>query len=173
VLDIGTGSGCLAVTLALQMPEATVVATDVADEVIELAQRNAARFGVTERVEFRSGSLWAPISSDGETESFDVIVSNPPYIPDDQWDTQMDASVKQHTSPRALRGGADGLDLIRPLISGAPQYLTPGGLLAVEIAHVQRDVVVELTEQTGAFEHIDVHKDEDDLWRTLTAVQNV
>jgi len=169
VLDIGTGSGCLAVTLALQIPEASVVATDVADDVLELARRNAERFGVADRIEFRAGSLWEPISARDDDELFDVMVSNPPYVPDAQWESEMDPSVKQHTSPSALRGGTDGLDVIRPLIADAPRYLKPGGLLAVEIAHVQRDAVIEMAQKTNAFEHIDVHKDEDDLWRVLTA----
>ena len=106
IVDIGTGSGCLAVTLALQIPEATVVATDIADDALDLARRNAERFRVTNRIVFRSGALWEPLERDGESDLFDVIVSNPPYIPDSEWENQMDQSVKQYTPQRALRGGA-------------------------------------------------------------------
>ena len=83
----------------------------------------------------------------------------------------MDQSVKQYTPQRALRGGADGLDVIRPLIAEAPSHLNPGGLLAVEIAHSQAQAMTQLAEQTGALTDITIRKDEDGLSRVLTAIR--
>jgi release factor glutamine methyltransferase len=101
---------------------------------------------------------------------FDVIASNPPYIPDSEWNGgEVAANVKDFEPASALRGGADGLDVIRPLIAAAPAMLKPGGLLAIEIANVHKDAVISLTEATGDFADVQVLKDHERLWRVLVA----
>jgi len=166
--DIGTGTGCIAVSLAAQLPGARIVATDIAPGVLELAKRNAAKHKVDDRIEFRLGVGLDPLKVGGPNgRKFDVICSNPPYIPDHEWEA-VEPNVKDHEPATALRGGNDGLDVIRPLIQGAPLLLASGGLLAVEIADCQKDAVLELARAAG-FSQPTVLKDHEDLWRVLVA----
>lgn len=138
--------------------ECHLVATDLVPGAIALARRNAAAHGVQDRIEFRVGSLWDALAGDESSSSsdsadssadpvtdptFDLICANPPYISDSEWDA-VPPNVKEHEPDTALRGGADGLDLIRTIISGAAWHLRPGGLLLVEIADTQEDAVLDL-----------------------------
>ena len=100
--------------------------------------------------------------------SFDVICSNPPYIPDDQWD-ELDPNVREYEPPLALRGGSDGMDVIRPLIRDAGVFLRPGGQLVLEIGQDQREETLALTEATGLLVNPEVHKDHEGHWRLLVA----
>ncbi len=159
--DVGTGSGAIVVSLLKQLPNATAVATDIDAAALDVAQRNAEKHGVAERVAFKQGDLLAPL----EGETFDVLVSNPPYIPDAQWD-DVEPNVKDHEPTHALRGGADGLDLLRPLIAGAAGVLNPGGLVAFEIAAVQADTVRGLAADAG-WRDVDVLKDHEALDRVV------
>ena len=171
IADIGTGTGCIAVTLALASPDATVHATDIAPEAIDLARSNAQKHGVADRIEFREGSMLAPLREKTPGARYHVIASNPPYIPDHEWDA-VERNVKEHEPERACRGGKDGLDFVRPLIAQAPALLVSGGLLAVEIADCQRDAATELARGTGQLTEVDVLKDHEGLWRVLTAIRN-
>lgn len=164
IADIGTGTGCIGLTLALEWPAAHLVATDIAPDALDLARRNAERHGVAPRVEFRLGSLLEPLAG----ERFDIIATNPPYIPDDEW-ADVAPNVKNHEPHRALRGGADGLDLIRPIIHGAAEHLLPGGLLAVEIPHARRDAALALAVAAPGLTNARVEKDGEGLWRVLLA----
>lgn len=166
ILDIGTGCGAIAVSLARHAPEATLVATDIIPAAIDLATRNAEHLGAADRVEFRHGSLFDPLASH---ERFDVICSNPPYIPDHEWDQEVEQGVKQFVPSTALRGGPDGMEYIRPIVCGAAAHLNAGGLLAVEIASSQKDDVIKLAEATGDLTDVSVLKDGDGLWRVLVA----
>jgi release factor glutamine methyltransferase len=168
IADIGTGTGCIGISLALALPDATVHATDIATEALQLARDNAQKHGVADRMEFREGSLLAPFRERTPGARYTVICSNPPYIPDHEWEA-VERNVKDHEPARALRGGKDGLDFIRPLIAEAPTLLAPGGLLAIEIADCQRDDVIDLAKRTGQLAEIDVLKDHEGLWRVLTA----
>jgi release factor glutamine methyltransferase len=171
IADIGTGTGCIAISLAAQIPDARVIATDIVPDALELARANAALHKVQDRMEFRLGSLLAPVSVDSPVpgERFDVICSNPPYIPDHEWERDVDRNVKEFEPQSALRGGADGLEFIRPLIAGAAPLLKPGGLLAIEIADCQRDAALALAKQSEKLSGADVLKDHEGLWRTLVA----
>ena len=120
-LDIGTGSGCLAVTLAAELPGARVVATDISRAALDVARANAARHGVADRVEFREGSYLA-----GATGPFDVIVSNPPYITDADY-ASLAPEVRTFEPAEALASGPDGLRDIREILTRAPAALAPGG----------------------------------------------
>jgi len=166
ILDVGTGTGCIGVTLALELPESRVVATDIAGDAVVLARANAARHGVSERFDTRQGSLFEPLAPDDG--SFDLIVSNPPYVPDHEWPA-IAPNVRDHEPPGALRGGADGLDVIRPLLAGASTWLKPSGRLYVEIAHCHREEVTHLLEQSGEWEGIEVIADHEQLDRVAVA----
>ena len=126
ILDVGTGSGVIALSLAAKFPEARVIAVDVSDEALELASENAARLGLAERVEFLKSNLLAEV--DG---AFDLIVANLPYIA--AQDRHLLSREVLHDPEVALFAGAQGDELIRALIEQAPSHLRPGGLLALEI----------------------------------------
>ncbi|HNR30400.1 MAG TPA: peptide chain release factor N(5)-glutamine methyltransferase [Candidatus Hydrogenedentes bacterium] len=144
VLDLGTGSGCVAIAIARNAPRSRVIATDIANEALELAAENAVRLGVV--LNTRRGDLFDALRpADGP---FDVIVSNPPYVEDDEW-PRLPPVIRLHEDRRALLGGEDGLDLIRRIVAGAPERLKPGGLLALEIGEKQRDAVAALLEESG------------------------
>ncbi|MHC4909496.1 MAG: N5-glutamine methyltransferase family protein [Planctomycetota bacterium] len=168
--DIGTGSGCIAVSLAAQVPAAVVLATDIVPGALELAQRSAERYDVAERVQFREGDGLGPLHAEIQAtgQRFDVIASNPPYIPAAER-PQMDEAVRSHVPASAWAGGADGLDVLRPLIEGAHAVLEPGGLLALEIADSQRDDVLALVRANPGLRDGRVEKDQDGLWRVLLA----
>ena len=171
IADIGTGTGCIGISLAAQIADSRVVATDISPEALELARANAARHKVADRMEFRMGGGVAPLRNGAPGERYDIICSNPPYIPDSEWDAQVDRNVKEYEPVSALRAGADGLAAIAPLIAEAPALLKTGGLLAVEIADSQRDAVLELAEKSGALDNATVLKDHEGLWRVLVATR--
>jgi len=139
ILDIGTGSGCIAVALAKHLPDATVTATDVSEAALEVARRNAGRNGVT--IEFLRGSLLEPVAG----RCFDLIVSNPPYIPFADI-ALLEPEVRNFEPRGALDGGMDGLDAYRSLIPAATSCLNPGGWLLVEVGIGQAGAVRELFE---------------------------
>ncbi len=126
--DIGTGSGCLAVTLACEYPNARVMATDVSAGALAVAAENARRYDVASRIAFRQGDLFAAL--DAADGPFDIIVSNPPYVGRQEMSTL--APELAWEPEAALTDGADGLSLLRMLVSDAPDWLRPGGLLVVE-----------------------------------------
>ncbi len=107
-------------------------------------------------------------SSEPGGRRFDAICANPPYISDDEW-PDVAPNVKEYEPAAALRGGPDGLDIIRPIIAGAGDLLRSEGRLAVEIAHAQHDEVLALVRSTGVFDHVTVLKDHEGLWRVLIA----
>ena len=142
VLDVGTGSGCLAVALARQLPRARVAAIDLSAEALAVARRNGERNGV--EVEFCCGSLLAPVAG----RKFDLIVSNPPYIPTPDLAT-LQPEVREFEPLLALDGGPDGLDCYRQLIPAAAAHLATNGWLLVEIGIGQGPVVRELFARAG------------------------
>jgi release factor glutamine methyltransferase len=132
VLDLCTGSGCIAVTVALAVPHATLDAVDLSPAALEVARANVARHKLAERVTLHEGSLFKPLGD----KRFDVIASNPPYIPSEDIPGLM-PDVSQHEPHLALDGGPDGTAVLRALLAGVPARLNPGGLLAVEVGHDQ------------------------------------
>ncbi|MHB8123250.1 MAG: peptide chain release factor N(5)-glutamine methyltransferase [Desulfuromonadaceae bacterium] len=144
VLDIGTGSGCIAVSLQKRLAKAVVTATDISAAALAVAQRNAEKFGAP--VEFLQGSLFEPVAG----RRFDLIVSNPPYIPTAHIET-LDREVREYDPITALDGGTDGLDIYRRLIPAAGEFLNCGGWLLVEIGIGQAKDVVEMFTHTGGF----------------------
>lgn len=144
VLDLCTGTGCVALAIAHNAPRAKVEATDINPDAVQLAEENAEALGLM--LTTREGDLFAALPND--TAPFDVIVSNPPYVPDDDWAT-LSPVITRHEDPRALLGGDDGLDLVRRIIHAAPAHLHTGGLLALEIGEGQAGAVVELMQNAG------------------------
>ena len=135
--DIGTGSGCLAVTLAAEFPRAQFVATDISPAALSVAMANAERHKVGDRIECRETRYL-----DGVTGPFDLIVSNPPYVTDAEYAS---LAPEVHFEPRnALAAGPEGLDDIRNVLAAASRSLSPGGMLLMEIGHRQADAVSEL-----------------------------
>ncbi len=133
VLDLGTGSGCLAVTVAKRHPSARVTAVDISPEALAVAARNAARHGVADRVTFLEGDLFAPLPAG---LPFDFVISNPPYIAHGELD-QLDPSVRNFEPRLALDGGPDGFAVFDRVVERAADFLKPGGHLIVEIACTQ------------------------------------
>jgi release factor glutamine methyltransferase len=144
-LDIGTGSGAIALSLLREGPFARVVATDVSEGALALAVHNAEAARLADRLEVRHGPVWAPI---GDEERFHVIVANPPYVMDSERETLM-PEVREHEPAAALFGGVDGLEVVRSIVAGAPGRLCPGGLLALEVGLGQAAVVAELARSAG------------------------
>ncbi|WP_306536285.1 peptide chain release factor N(5)-glutamine methyltransferase [Geobacter sp.] len=142
VLDIGVGSGCIAVALAKQLPDAQVWGVEQFPEAIALAQQNVERHGV--RVTLFEGSLFEPFAD----QRFDLIVSNPPYIPTADLET-LQPEVREYEPRAALDGGADGLDFYRIIVPAAPEHLNPGGSLMVELGIGQAETVLGMFGQAG------------------------
>ncbi|MSR54444.1 MAG: peptide chain release factor N(5)-glutamine methyltransferase [Gemmataceae bacterium] len=139
VLDIGTGSGCIAVTIAKQHKSAQVTAIDISPKALAIARTNAEQHAVTERVTFLEGDLFAPLS----LQSFDLIASNPPYIAHAEFPT-LDPGVRDFEPRSALDGGPDGLGFYRRLATEAERFLRPGGTTLVEIGSTQEDAVRDI-----------------------------
>jgi release factor glutamine methyltransferase len=133
VLDIGTGSGCLAVAVAKHHKKAQVTAVDISPEALSMASSNAGKHGLAERIRFLQGDLFRSVPSG---ERFDFILSNPPYIPHDDLD-KLPAGVRDYEPRLALDGGADGFAVFDRLIADAPGYLEKGGYLILEIGSPQ------------------------------------
>jgi len=151
-LDIGVGSGCIAVALAKLLPQATVYGVDQSGPALALAQRNAEKNGA--RVTLYEGSLFEPFPG----ERFDLIVSNPPYIPTADLDT-LQPEVREHEPRAALDGGADGLDFYRIIIPAAPDHLNPGGWLIFEVGVDQAEGVLAIFRESGRFGELFTAKD--------------
>ncbi|MCH7910993.1 MAG: peptide chain release factor N(5)-glutamine methyltransferase, partial [Candidatus Hydrogenedentes bacterium] len=146
VLDLCTGSGCVAIAIAHNAPKSTLIATDLRASNLALAQRNAVRHELETRIDFRQGDLFHAL--DDAEEPFDVIASNPPYVEAGAWDG-LPRVIRDHEDPAALLAGVDGLDLIRRLIADAPKHLRPGGLLAFEFGMGQYEQVCGLMKACG------------------------
>jgi len=167
VLDAGTGSGCIAVSLARSRSDATVCALDISAPALAVAQANAIRHGVCDRIKFVQADLLTAFSvSPGGV--FDVIVSNPPYIPTRALDS-LQPEVAWYEPRVALAAGTDGLDYHRRLLNGAPELLKEGGHLILELGDGQADQVVRLAQQTGAFLSLECRKDAAGIDRALVA----
>lgn len=146
IADIGTGSGCLAITAALEWPDALVTATDVSIDALAVARENAARLGAADRITF----LETPYLF-GTTGTFDVIISNPPYITESEYEA-LAPEVREYEPVTALTAGEDGLRDVRQIIDLAPVRLAPGGLLLMEVGHLQSDAVADIINEYSALE---------------------
>ena len=138
VADIGTGSGCIAVSVAAERPHLHVVATDISRRALDVARRNAERVGVAPRIEFVECAYLS-----GTAEPFDFILANPPYVTEAEYE-DLAPEVREYEPPTALRAGEDGLRDIRQIVDSSAARLKPGGTLFMEIGHTQADALTEL-----------------------------
>jgi release factor glutamine methyltransferase len=152
VADIGTGSGCIAVILALHLPESHIDAVDISADALAVAQQNAQRH-VPGRIHFHLGHLLRPL-----LHQPDLITANLPYVADGEW-TMLDDGVKLYEPAVALRGGPDGLDLIRQLLQQATSRLNPGGAIFLEVGWRQGPAAQRLAQAYFATAQIDLMAD--------------
>jgi release factor glutamine methyltransferase len=158
VADLGTGTGALGLSLLQELPlgSAEVWMTDESEDALHVARANAAGIGrAASGARFAHGSWFEALPTDYE-EGFDIVVSNPPYIAND--DPEVDDAVLKYEPSTALFAGPDGLDDIRIIVRDAPQWLMSGGLLALEVGHTQGGVVADLMTAHG-FVNVSIHKD--------------
>ncbi|MBI5199329.1 MAG: peptide chain release factor N(5)-glutamine methyltransferase [Nitrospirae bacterium] len=158
IVDLCTGSGCIAISIARELPYCRVYAVDISEGAISVARENAERHGVDDRVIFLSGDLFDAIEPLGLESEIDLIISNPPYVSTKEMEG-LQPEIKEYEPLQALYGGEDGLDFYRRIIHEAPFYLTHGGLLIMEIGYGQGERIKGLFEQEGVFEEIEVKKD--------------
>lgn len=145
ILDLGTGTGCILISLLTELPHATGVAVDINPGALAVAKENASRHGVGSRIDFRHGSWFEPIQND---ESFHLIVSNPPYIPAKDIES-LAREVRNHDPILALSGGVDGLDAYKIILDGIKKHLACGGRALFEIGQGQEDDLARLSEDSG------------------------
>ena len=166
VADVGTGSGCVAIAIARDRPRARLVAVDISREALEIAAANARRHGVADRITFACGDLLAlpPLAQ----RTFDLIVSNPPYVAEDDRQT-LQPEVRDYEPAAALFAGRDGLSIIRRLVAQSVARLKPGGFLMFEIGQGQDDAVRELISATPGLTMSGLRHDLQGIARTAIA----
>ena len=161
IVDVGTGSGCIGISLAREIPGARVIATDLSKHALEVARRNAVRHSVADRMRFVETSFL-----DGIQTGVDLIVSNPPYVPAVSRRGLM-PEVRDYEPSVALFGGDDGLDALRSVLDGAAQKLAPGGWLVMEFGCGQDDCVIDLVAGVDGLHVVKIRHDLQDIARTV------
>lgn len=164
ILDLGTGSGAIAVVLAHELPDAQITATDISPEALAVAAGNAEKNRVADRIAFIKGNLFDPV----RYCLFDVIVSNPPYIDAGDY-AQLSVEVKNFEPREALLAGDDGMDFYKIIVPQAACYLKAGGWLLLEIGDRQKDLIEGLFRQTGLYHDVIFRKDYAGRWRVAKA----
>ena len=167
IADIGTGSGCIAITIAANFSNCSVVATDISEEALDVARQNAKRFGVEEQLTFLQGDGTSPLTTHAP---FDIICSNPPYIPECELEN-LAPNVVEWEPHLALEGGEDGIQIVRPLIESAPDLLVQGGILLVEIATSTNAAVLQIAEATSTLGDAVILRDQFGDDRFLRAIK--
>jgi release factor glutamine methyltransferase len=161
IVDVGTGSGCIAVSLARELPGARVIATDLSRHALEVARRNADRHGVGHRITFIETSFLDDIET-----GIDLIVSNPPYVPSVS-EPALTPEVREYEPAVALFGGEDGLHGLRSVLEGAAAKLSPGGWLVMEFGCGQDDCVTDLVTGVDGLDLVKIRHDLQDIPRTV------
>lgn len=168
ILDVGTGSGIIPITLAKQLPSCRFVAVDISQPALEVAKQNAQLHSVSDRIEFRYSDLFSAIKSE---EKFDFILSNPPYIGEEERET-LDASVRDFEPAGALFSGPKGTDLIEKLLDQAPDQLKPGGWLLFELSPIIHDQVLSILTKSPILTYIKTVNDFAGLPRVVVCRNN-
>jgi len=161
IADIGTGCGCIAVSLAKHLPNIAVIGIDSSAKAIEVAKKNAEKHKVSGRCNFIAGNMFEALK-----EKVNFIVTNPPYVPSNDIKA-LQPEVKDWEPRQALDGGKDGLDLIRKLINEAPKHLLPGGQLCFEFGFGQAEAVKTLVEENKSYRETEIVKDYAKIPRVL------
>jgi len=170
VLDLCTGSGCVAAAIAYHLNSAVVTATEVSPAAVAVARGNMERLGLVERVRVLEGDLFDPLAGDVDAQPFHLIISNPPYIPTAQIET-LDRSVREYEPVGALDGGLDGLTFHRRILTQAPPRLVAGGRVFLEIAYDQGAQAEQVAREHEAFGDVRILKDFGGRDRVLTATK--
>ncbi len=166
VADLGAGSGAIALSVAYEIPGARVIAVDLSDDALLLADRNVRQLGLDKSVTLLSGDMMEVLEGRGP---FDAILSNPPYIASAEIET-LEPEVRDHEPRIALDGGPDGMDILRRIIRGAHRHLKPGGLLLLEFGEGQAEALRAEGERTGEYSTVEIVRDLTGKDRILKAV---
>ena len=165
ICDVGTGSGCIVITLMQQLPQARAIAIDISPDALAVARRNAERHSVSERINFVLSDCFAALTLRESRASFELIVSNPPYVEEGAM-ADLQREVRDFEPRNALLAGADGLDIIRRLLLETPSFLKPGGYFLFEIGFNQAAAVERLLDPK-IWKLMDIHKDLQGIARTV------
>jgi len=168
IAEVGFGSGCIAITLAIQRPEITIVGSDISETCLEFAGRNAATHNVANRLRLVQGAGLGPVIATIDGRSLDGVISNPPYVCDHEL-AGLQPEVAQHEPSEALVAGSDGLDVIRTLIPEAAAALRPGGWIALECDPAQCSAVQRMVTDSG-FTDVCIHRDHRTVDRIVTGL---
>ncbi len=158
VLDLCTGSGCIAAAIAKNVKEASLIATDISDAAMKVAAENIEKLKLAEKVKLLCGDLFDPIIEGLDAARFDLIVTNPPYVSEPEYKA-LDRNVKDYEPAHALLAGADGLDVYKRILEQVDDFLKPDGALMMEIGYAQGPAIGKLLENTGIFKTITIEKD--------------
>lgn len=169
VIEMGTGCGNIAVSIAMGAEKARIYASDISEEAVDVARKNVELLGVGDRVRLFCGDLFAPLEGEGLEESADLVVCNPPYIPTSSLE-KLASEIIDYEPTVALDAGAYGINIFRRLISESLEYLRPGGILAFEIGAGQDKIVARLFNKSGAWEDISNFDDGENI-RVFSAVK--
>jgi len=162
ILDIGTGSGCIPISAAAQLPQAEFWAVDVSEQALAVARENAQRHNMAERIHFLHGDLFEPVAG----LVFDFIASNPPYVSESEWD-ELPPEVRDYEPRPALAGGPDGLEVYRRIIPLAEEFLLPGGRLLLELPAGKAQAVRAIAEESTRLCEEETIRDYQDIERVL------
>ena len=170
VLDLCTGSGCIAAAIAAGIKNAVVLAIEISPAAAAVARRNIEKLGLTGRVSIEEGDLFEPLSRIVDAQPFDLIVANPPYIASGQM-KGLDRSVRYYEPVGALDGGPDGLAIHRRILAEGSKRLNPGGRIFLEIAFDQGPLALEVAREYPGWADVRVLKDLNGNDRVLTAIK--
>ncbi len=166
ILDLGTGCGAIAIALAKELPDASVWATDISEEALGLARRNALKHGVRDRVSFWQGDLWEPLMEGAHR--FDMIVSNPPYVSTEEYN-ELPLEVRDYEPRQALDGRDGGMYYLEKIVEGAHDFLNPGGWIILEMAPWQTQKTLDIIARTGEYQQETRIKDYSRRYRVVMA----
>jgi release factor glutamine methyltransferase len=168
IIDLCTGSGCIAISLAKELPHARIFATERSDAALDIARQNARQNSVGDRVRFLAGDLFGPLEEMDLRTNIDIIVANPPYIRSDELLT-LQPEVRDFEPEMALIAGKEGTEIAERIILQSPEYVKPGGFLVMEMGIGQADALKKTIDETGKYGLIEVLKDLAGIERVIVA----
>jgi release factor glutamine methyltransferase len=168
IIDLCTGSGCIAVSLAKELTAARIIATDASEKALAVARENTRRHGVSEQIRFLLGDLFAPLEELDLRGQIDIIVSNPPYVQAGELST-LQPEVRDYEPEMALISGPEGTEMAKRIIQRAPEYLKKNGALIMEMGLGQAKALTRMVEATGAYGNRELLKDLAGIERVLVA----
>lgn len=169
ICDLCTGCGCVAIAVARNFANCQVVATDISDAALEVAERNITKHGLSGRLTLLKGDLFEPIIPGLGPAKFDLIVCNPPYVSEPEFE-KLAKNVRDFEPKRAIAAGQDGLDIIKRIVVGAGQFLKPAAMLMLEIGNTQGHAVRKMLDDTKYFDSVTIEKDYNKLDRLAIGV---